>query len=131
MVRRSHNPQLYRILAVGPDISRLSSGANVLTQAGYNADLVVTVEQAVKRALLRQYHLAVVSASFSSDEQLAIKAKLKQLRPALPVLLLGPEHDFPEVFLAAVAKCLQRKKKFPLGTELDPAPLKPESIKKP
>ena len=50
MVRRSHNPQPYRIMAVGRDISQLSSGANILTQAGYSADLVPEIDHAVRRA---------------------------------------------------------------------------------
>jgi PleD family two-component response regulator len=119
MARRSANPLLYRILAVGRDVSRLSSGANVLTQAGYIADLVLSADQAVRRVLLRPYHLAIVSSTFTRDEQIAIRSRLKQLRQYLPVLLLGPEHDSPDAFLAAVAECLKQKKKFHFGTRLD------------
>ena len=119
MARRSPNPPHYRILAVGKDISLLSSGANVLTQAGYIADIVLTVEQAVRRALVRQYDLAIVSSTFTRDDQLAVRARLKQVRPSIPVLLLGSEHDTPDAFLAAVADCLRQKKKFHFGTRLD------------
>jgi DNA-binding NtrC family response regulator len=125
MVRRSQNPLRYRILSVSSDISRLSSGANILTQAGYTADLVVTIDQAVRRALVRQYHLVVVSSTFSRDEQIAIGAKLKQVRHNLPVLLLGPEHNSPDIFLAAVASALRQKTKFQFGTKLDGAHLDP------
>src|ERR1035438_6164652 len=119
MARRSSNPRLYRILAVGRDVSRLSSGANVLTQAGYTADLVLSVDQAVRRVSVRPYHLAIVSSSFTRDEQIAIRGRLKQLRHNLPILLLGSEHDTPDAFLAAVADCLKQKKKFHFGTRLD------------
>ena len=119
MARRSPNPPLYRILAVGKDISQLSSGANVLTQAGYTADIVLTVEQAVRRALVRQYDLAIVSSTFHRDDQLAVRARLKQVRPSIPVLLLGSEHDSPDAFLIAVAERLKQKKRFHFGTKMD------------
>lgn len=106
MVRSSPNSRIRRILAVGRDVSQLSSGANLLTHAGYTTDLVVTLDRAVRRATVGRYHLAIVSATFTYDEQLAIRARLRQLKPSLPVLLLGPEHDRPEVFLEAVAGCL-------------------------
>jgi hypothetical protein len=116
MVRRSHNPQLYRILAIGRDVSLLSSGANVLTQAGYRADLVVTVDQAARRVLVGKYHLAIVSPTFDCDEQIAIRARLKQARQNLPVLLLSSAHDSPDAFLAAVAESLKHKKSFQFGS---------------
>lgn len=107
MVRRSPKPLRYRILAVSSDVSQLSSGANILTQAGYTADLVLTIDQAVGRVLVRQYHLVIVSSRFSRDEQIAISARLKQVRHNLPVLLLGPEHDSPDFFLTVVAHALK------------------------
>jgi|SRR5271165_2797913 len=116
MVRRSHNPQLHRILVVGRDVSRLSSRANVLTQAGYSADPVLESDHALRRALVRPYHLAIVSSTFTVDEQLAIRARLKTIRPNLPVLLLAPEHDKPDALLTAVADCLKQKKRFRFGT---------------
>ena len=119
MVRGSHNPPLYRILAVSSDVSTLSSGANILTQAGYTADLVLTIDQAVRRVSVRRYHLAIVSSSFARDEQIAIRARLKQVRQNLPVLLLGSEHDSPDFFLTAVADSLKQKEKFQFGTKLD------------
>jgi DNA-binding response OmpR family regulator len=119
MARRSQNPPHYRILAVGKDISLLSSGANVLTQAGYIADIVLNVEQAVRRALVRQYDLAIVSSTLTRDDQLAVRARLKQVRPSIPVLLLGTEHDSPDAFLTAVAERLKQKKRFQFGTKMD------------
>jgi len=107
MVRRSQNPPPYRILAVSSDVSLLSSGANILTQAGYSTDLVLTVDQAVRRVLVRPYHLAIVSSTFTRDQQIAIRARLKQVRQKTPVLLLGPEHDSPDFFLTAVANALR------------------------
>jgi PleD family two-component response regulator len=106
MARFSPNPTIRKILAVGQDVSQLSSGANLLTQAGYTTDLVVTVDRAMRRATVGRYHLAIVNATFSYDEQLAIRARLKQIKPSLPVLLLGPEHDAPATFLDSVAACL-------------------------
>jgi DNA-binding NtrC family response regulator len=106
MVRSSPNSRIRRILAVGGDVSLLSSGANLLTQAGYTTDLVVTVEQAIRRVNVARYHLVIVSSTFNCDEQLAISSRLKQATPSFPVLLLGPEHDTPETFLQAVAACL-------------------------
>jgi hypothetical protein len=91
-------------------VSRLSSGANLLTQAGYTTDLVITVDRAIRRATVGRYHLAIVSATFTSDEQHAICAHLKQVKPGLPVLLLGPEHDSPRAFLESVSTCLGRPK---------------------
>jgi DNA-binding response OmpR family regulator len=119
MVRRSHNPQLYRVLLVGKDVSRLSSRANVLTQAGYRADPVLETEHAARRARVQRYHLAIVSSSFTVDEQLAIRARLQAVRPNLPVLFLTPEHDKPDAFLAAVADSLKQKKRFRFGTPHD------------
>ena len=119
MARRSQNPPHYRILAVGKDISLLSSGANVLTQAGYIADIVLNVEQAVRRALVRQGDLAIVSSTFHCDDQLAVRARLKQVRPSIRVLLLGSEHDSPDAFLTAVAERLKQKKRFQFGTKMD------------
>src|SRR5664279_1582050 len=101
MPRLSHNPELYRVLAIGRDISLLSSGANVLTQAGYRADTVVAVDQAIRRVMVGKYHLVIVSSTFSCDEQIAIRARLKQSRQNLPVLLMGSAHDSPDAFLAA------------------------------
>ena len=92
MARSSPNPRIRRILAVGRDVSRLSSGANLLTQAGYTTDLVITVDRAIRRATVGRYHLAIVSATFTSDEQHAICAHLKQVKPGLPVLLLGSTY---------------------------------------
>lgn len=123
MVRHSHNPQLFRVLAVGGDVSRLSSGANVLTQAGYTADFVLKTDQAVRRVLVQHYHLAIVSSTFTYDEQLSIRARLKGVRQNLPVLLLGPEHDSPDGFLSAVAECLKQRKAFQFGTRLDGLPV--------
>jgi DNA-binding NtrC family response regulator len=119
MLRRSHNPQLYRILLVGKDVSRLSSRANVLTLAGYSADPVLETEHAARRVRIKRYHLAIVSSSFTVDEQLAIRATLQAIRPALPVLFLTPEHDKPDAFLAAVADSLKQKKRFRFGTPHD------------
>ena len=110
------NSQVYRILVVGRDVSELSAGANLLTQAGYNTDLVVTVDQAVRRAALGRYHLAIVSSTFTSDEQVAIRARLKQAKAALPTLLLGPEHTSPDTLRSAVASCLKKR----LTVELNP-----------
>ena len=109
MTHSSTNSQVYRILVVGRDVSELSAGANLLTQAGYTTDLVVTVEQAVRRAVVGRYHLAVVSATFTYDEQIAIRARLKQVKPILPILLIGPEHALPRAFLDAVAHSLKKR----------------------
>ena len=86
MARSSSNPIIRRILAVRRDVSQLSSGANLLTQASYAADLVVTVDRAMRRATVGCYQLAIVSTTFNSDEQLAIRAHLKQVKPALSLL---------------------------------------------
>ncbi|HVP55089.1 MAG TPA: hypothetical protein VMU45_08850 [Candidatus Eisenbacteria bacterium] len=109
MTASSANSQIYRILVIGRDVSELSAGANLLTQAGYSADLVVTIDQAARRVLTGRYHLVVVSSTFTDDEQLAIRARIKQLKPALPVFLTAPEHSRPDVFLAAVVACLKKK----------------------
>ena len=119
MPRLSHNPELYRVLAIGRDISLLSSGANVLTQAGYRADTVVAVDQAIRRVMVGKYHLVIVSSTFSCDEQIAIRARLKQSRQNLPVLLMGSAHDSPDAFLAAVAESLKQKKSFQFGARFD------------
>jgi len=119
MVSRFHNPQLYRILAIGRDVSLLSSGANVLIQAGYRADLFLEVDQAVRRVRIEKYHLVVVSSTFTPDEQIAIRARLRQVRENLSILLLSSKHDSPDAFLAAVAECLQQKKALPVGMSRD------------
>ena len=119
MIKSSHNSHPFRILAVGCDVSRLSSGANLLTQAGYSTDFVMKVDQAVRRASTGRYHLAIVSSTFTHDEQLAIRGHLKQVRPNLPVLLLSPLHDAPNAFLAEVAHHLEQKQSFRFGTRRD------------
>jgi hypothetical protein len=70
-----------------------------------------------------RYHLAVVSSTFTRDEQTAIRRRLQQVRLNLPVLLLGPEQDTPDAFLSAVADCLQQTQKFQFGTQLGGLPL--------
>jgi DNA-binding NtrC family response regulator len=110
MVRISPNSRIRRVLAVGRDVSQLSSGANLLTQAGYTTDLVVTVDQALRRATVGRYHLVIVSSTFTYDEQIAIRSRLMQVKPSLPILLLGPEHDAPDAFLESVATHLSRQK---------------------
>ena len=117
MIRLPHKPQSHRILIVGSDVSRLSARANVLAQAGYTADPVMEIDHAVRRARVQRYHLAVLSSSFTVDEQLAIRARLKAVRPDLPVLLLAPEHDKPDAFLTAVADSLKQKKRFRFGSK--------------
>jgi hypothetical protein len=118
MVRSSPNPRIRRILALGRDVSQLSSGANLLTQAGYTTDLVVKVDQAVRRVGVGRYHLAIISTTFEYDEQVAIRARLKQVKPSLPVLLLKPEHDSPETFLESVAACLGKAKSTDIPAHL-------------
>ncbi len=115
MARHSHDPQSCRILVLGRDISRLSSGANVLTQAGYAADLVLKVDQAVRRVLVERYQLAIVCFTFSRDEQIAVRARLKQVRQDLPVLLLTPKHDSPDALLTSVADRLKKAKLLQFG----------------
>lgn len=123
MARRFHSSHLYRILAVGTDVSRLSSRANLLTQAGYDADIFLTVDQAAWRVLVRQYDLAIVSATFTPDQQAAIRGRLKQVRPNLTILLLGAEHDSPDAFLAATAECLKQRNRLPMMPAIDPPTL--------
>jgi DNA-binding NtrC family response regulator len=106
-----HKPHQFRIVVIGTDISHVSSRANLLAQAGYNTDLVVKVEDAVKRVIVRRHHLAVVTSVVPYDEQLAIRARLKQVRPNLSLLLLGPNHDSPDALLAAVEHCLKKASK--------------------
>jgi DNA-binding NtrC family response regulator len=110
MVRLSPNSRIRRILVVGSDVSQLSSGANLLTQAGYTTDVVVTIDRAMRRANAGRYHLAIISKTFAYEEQLAILAHLRTVKPSLPVLLLGPEHDSPSAFLDSVSACLGRPK---------------------
>ncbi len=118
----------YRILAIGCDVSQLSSGANLLTQAGYSADVVIKLDQAVRRASTGRYHLAIISATFPYDEQIAIRGRLKQARPNLRVLLLGAQLDTPDAFLAVVADSLQQKKSFRFGTRRDRIHLDPDIL---
>lgn len=75
------------MLVAGRDVSRLSSRANVLTQVGYTVDIFLTIDHAVRRILAQRYHLAVVSPTFPIDEQIAVRASLKQVQRELPVLL--------------------------------------------
>ena len=101
------NTQPVRVLAIGADVSRLSAGANLLTQAGYSADSVLKIDDAVRRTLKSRYHLAIVCSTFTYDEQISIRSRLRQLRPHIPVLLLTAEHKSPVAFLAAVADQLR------------------------
>ena len=106
-MNRRHQPQSFRILAIGNDVSRLSSGANVLTQAGYNADFVLKIDDLPRRLVKTRYDLAIVSSAFTRDEQIAIRSRIRQVRPQVPVLLLGPEHSSPAPFLEAVSQLLR------------------------
>lgn len=116
----SQKSQPVRILAIGADISRLSSGANVLTQAGYSPDLVLKIDDAVRRIIKLRYHLAIICARFTYDEQIAIRARLRQVRPQIPVLLLSAEHDSPAQLLAAVATHLRTGQKLTIGAHGGP-----------
>jgi len=98
MARSSPNPRIRRILAVGRDVSQLSLGANLLTQAGYTTDLVVSVDRAMRRATVGRCHLAIASTTFASDEQLAIRAHLKQVKPGLRACCLGRNMTPPGPF---------------------------------
>lgn len=102
---RASRPQ--RVLCIGRDVSLLSSSANLLTQAGYVVDFLLQPEAAVRRTSARRYHLVIISAAFTHDEQLAIRARLHRLHPRLPVLLPKPEHDAAPEFLASVAEALR------------------------
>jgi hypothetical protein len=90
--------------------------------------LVIKVDQAVRRASSGRYHLAIVSSTFTYDEQIAVRGRLKQVRQNLPVLLLGPQHDSPDAFLAVVADYLQQKKSFRFGTRRDRIHLDPDIL---
>ena len=59
-----------------------------------------------------------VSTTFSSDEQLAIRGHLKEVKPGLPVLLLGPEHDPPAAFLESVSTCFGHPKTADIAAHL-------------
>ena len=111
-----------RVLAIGNDVSRLSSGANVLTQAGYSTDFVLKIGDLPGRLLKTNYDLAIVSASFTHDEQLAIRARIRQVRPRMPVLLLAPEHNSPGPFLDAVAHSMRSQLQPHLVSSTVPRP---------
>jgi DNA-binding NtrC family response regulator len=106
-MNRRPNPQMYRILLIGGDISHLSNCANLLTQAGYDPDLVCKLDDAIRRVSMPRYHLAIVSDSLSTDEQLTLRKHLRRVRPLLPVLLQTPAHRRTAVFLAAVDHALR------------------------
>ena len=115
--------QSSRVLAIGKDVSQLSSGANVLTQAGYSADCVLKIDDLPTRLLKTRYDLAIVSSAFNYDEQLAVRARIRQVRPRMPVLLLGPEHSSPKPFLDAVARSLRSRLKPHLVSPALPRPI--------
>ena len=97
-----------RILLVSNDVSLTSSRANLLTLAGYSADLELDQQRAVRRIRTCYYHLVIVSETFAPEEQLMLRSKLKQTRTELPVLLLS-EHERDGVeFLSAVESFLGR-----------------------
>jgi DNA-binding NtrC family response regulator len=120
----SSDSRRQRILAIGRDISLLSSGGNLLTLAGYTAHLVHDVDRAIRTVHHGRYHLAIVGSTFTYDEQITIRARLKRVRPALPVLLLSAQHQTPDAFLADVASCLKQKASFHFGTKIDDPPLR-------
>jgi DNA-binding response OmpR family regulator len=121
-----NNSQPVRILAIGADISRLSSGANLLTQAGYRVDAVLKIEDAVRRISKSRYHLAIVCSTFTYDEQISIRARLRQVRPQVPVLLLAAEHNSPILLLAAVASRLRTVSKLELVASRVPHAVDPK-----
>lgn len=115
MASGKHNPQLFRVLAIGEDVSLLSSRANLLAQAGYTADLIPDAAIALRRVADRNYHLAILSHTMGAEEEFSLRRKLKQLRPKLPVLVAGPDNGAPDDFLAEVARSLHRKSHFHFG----------------
>lgn len=125
MPRTSHNSPVVRILAVGRDISLLSSGANLLTLAGYSTDFVLTPDDAARRVSIPRYDLAIVSTTFTYDEQIAIRNRIRQLRPQLPVLVLSDQHDSPAALFAAVSQIVRKTQSRPLPA--DPAKPLPDT----
>jgi DNA-binding NtrC family response regulator len=97
-----------RILTLGQDVSLLSSRINLLTQVGYQAEWETDQERALRRVRKKQYHLVVLSQTFTQEEQLGLRAQFKQTKPDLPVLLLNDGHRDAEEFLDAVADRLRR-----------------------
>ena len=104
-----HKSPLLRILLIGADVSRLSAAANLLTQAGYDADFVCNSDDAIRRVAVPRYHLALVTDSLTPDEQLAMRHRLRQGRPQLPVLLQTTEYREPAALIAAIAASLRSK----------------------
>lgn len=117
--------QSHRILAIGNDVSRLSSGANILTQAGYSTDLLLKIDDLPLRLLKTRYHLAIVSSAFPYDQQIAIRAGIRQVRPKMPVLLLAPEHAAPDALLDAVANSLRTHLQPHLVPAINSTPTRP------
>jgi DNA-binding NtrC family response regulator len=128
-MNRPHQLRSSRILAIGNDVSQLSSRANVLTQAGYTTDSVLKIDDLSARLLKTNYDLAIVSYAFSYDEQLAIRARVRQVRPQLPVFLLRPEHNAPMPFLDAVARLLRSRSQPYLVSFTLPRPIDTDPVK--
>lgn len=114
-----------RILILSRDVSLLSSRVNLLTQEGYSADWEVDPERALRRIRTRHYHLVVLSNSFSEEEQLNLRAKVKQTRLEQAVLLLGTDENEGEQFLRSVELSI-RQNKGKLSAHLVPLRMFPE-----
>ncbi len=106
---RMPSSRTIRILTLSRDVSLLSSRANLLTQAGYSADCELDQERALRRIRTRGYDLIIVSDSFSPDEQVALRAKVRQLEPDTAVLLLGEEAKDAGQLLELVEASLEKK----------------------
>jgi uncharacterized iron-regulated protein len=77
--------------------------------AGYSADLEIDHERAARRLRTTHYHLIIVSNTFTRDEQLSIRAKLRQVKPEVSVLLLTEREIDADQFLRSVESHLRPK----------------------
>ena len=102
--------QTTRVLTIGNDVSQLSSRANLLIHAGYNVDLEVNVERALRRLRVHPYHLVILSGKLSHDEQIGIRAQLRQVRSDQRVLLLSEREDGADGLLESVASSLRHNR---------------------
>lgn len=103
----SRDSQTTRVLTIGNDVSQLSSRANLLIHAGYSVDLEVNLERALRRMRIHPYHLVILSGKLSHNEQIGIRAQLRQVRSDQRVLLLSDREDDADGLLESVASSLR------------------------
>jgi len=84
-----------RVLSVCNDGSVLRTRGMVLQNAGYNVSSVEDYDQAVNQCAAGNFDVAVLSASLSYDDRIALAAEVKKRWPTTHVVMYCRIHEVP------------------------------------